>query len=64
MADLATQTPATTGTLWVWFSMTKIVPATARNYFSRPELLSAPTHARIKAAVAQTGYRPAAASPA
>jgi DNA-binding LacI/PurR family transcriptional regulator len=32
--------------------------SSARNYFSRPELLSAPTHARIKAAVAQTGYRP------
>jgi Bacterial regulatory proteins, lacI family len=38
--------------------------SSARNYFSRPELLSAPTHARIKAAIAQTGYRPAAASPA
>jgi DNA-binding LacI/PurR family transcriptional regulator len=32
--------------------------SSARNYFSRPQLLSAPTHARIKAAVAQTGYRP------
>jgi DNA-binding LacI/PurR family transcriptional regulator len=32
--------------------------SSARNYFSRPELLSAQTHARIKAAVAQTGYRP------
>jgi DNA-binding LacI/PurR family transcriptional regulator len=32
--------------------------SSARNYFSRPELLSAPTHARIKAAVAHTGYRP------
>jgi DNA-binding LacI/PurR family transcriptional regulator len=32
--------------------------SSARNYFSRPELLSAPTHARIKAAVTQTGYRP------
>jgi hypothetical protein len=26
--------------------------SSARNYFSRPELLSAPTHARIKAVVA------------
>jgi DNA-binding LacI/PurR family transcriptional regulator len=32
--------------------------SSARNYFSRPELLRAPTHARIKAAVAHTGYRP------
>jgi DNA-binding LacI/PurR family transcriptional regulator len=32
--------------------------SSARNYFSRPQVLSAPTHARIKAAVAQTGYRP------
>jgi DNA-binding LacI/PurR family transcriptional regulator len=32
--------------------------SSARNYFSRPEVLSAPTHARIKAAVAQTGYVP------
>jgi len=32
--------------------------SSARNYFSRPQLLSAPTHARIKAAVAHTGYRP------
>jgi DNA-binding LacI/PurR family transcriptional regulator len=32
--------------------------SSARNYFSRPQVLSAPTHARIKAAVAQTGYTP------
>jgi DNA-binding LacI/PurR family transcriptional regulator len=32
--------------------------SSARNYFSRPQVLSTPTHARIKAAVAQTGYRP------
>jgi DNA-binding LacI/PurR family transcriptional regulator len=32
--------------------------SSARNYFSRPQVLSAPTHARIKAAVAQTGYLP------
>jgi DNA-binding LacI/PurR family transcriptional regulator len=32
--------------------------SSARNYFSRPQLLSAQTHARIKAAVAQTGYAP------
>jgi DNA-binding LacI/PurR family transcriptional regulator len=32
--------------------------SSARNYFSRPEVLSAPTYARIKAAVAQTGYTP------
>jgi DNA-binding LacI/PurR family transcriptional regulator len=32
--------------------------SSARNYFSRPQLLSAPTHARIKAAVQQTGYVP------
>lgn len=32
--------------------------SSVRNYFSRPQLLSAPTHARIKAAVAQTGYVP------
>jgi DNA-binding LacI/PurR family transcriptional regulator len=32
--------------------------SSARNYFSRPQLLSAPTHARIKAAVAHTGYVP------
>jgi len=32
--------------------------SSARNYFSRPEVLSAPTYARIKAAVAQTGYSP------
>jgi DNA-binding LacI/PurR family transcriptional regulator len=32
--------------------------SSARNYFSRPQLLSAPTHARIKAAVAHTGYHP------
>jgi DNA-binding LacI/PurR family transcriptional regulator len=32
--------------------------SSARNYFSRPQLLSAPTHARLKAAVAQTGYHP------
>ena len=32
--------------------------SSARNYFSRPEVLSTPTHARIKAAVAQTGYTP------
>jgi DNA-binding LacI/PurR family transcriptional regulator len=32
--------------------------SSARNYFSRPQLLSTPTHARIKAAVAQTGYTP------
>jgi DNA-binding LacI/PurR family transcriptional regulator len=32
--------------------------SSARNYFSRPQVLSAPTHARIKAAVAQTGYVP------
>jgi DNA-binding LacI/PurR family transcriptional regulator len=32
--------------------------SSARNYFSRPEVLSAPTHGRIKAAVAQTGYTP------
>jgi DNA-binding LacI/PurR family transcriptional regulator len=32
--------------------------SSARNYFSRPQLLSAPTHARVKAAVAQTGYTP------
>jgi DNA-binding LacI/PurR family transcriptional regulator len=32
--------------------------SSARNYFSRPEVLAGPTHARIKAAVAQTGYAP------
>jgi LacI family transcriptional regulator len=32
--------------------------SSARNYFSRPQVLSAPTHARIKAAVAHTGYVP------
>jgi DNA-binding LacI/PurR family transcriptional regulator len=32
--------------------------SSARNYFSRPQVLSAQTHARIKAAVAQTGYVP------
>jgi DNA-binding LacI/PurR family transcriptional regulator len=32
--------------------------SSARNYFSRPQVLSAQAHARIKAAVAQTGYRP------
>jgi DNA-binding LacI/PurR family transcriptional regulator len=32
--------------------------SSARNYFSRPQVLSAPTHARIKAAVQQTGYIP------
>jgi DNA-binding LacI/PurR family transcriptional regulator len=32
--------------------------SSARNYFSRPQLLSTQTHARIKAAVAQTGYVP------
>jgi DNA-binding LacI/PurR family transcriptional regulator len=32
--------------------------SSARNYFSRPQLLSTQTHARIKAAVQQTGYRP------
>jgi DNA-binding LacI/PurR family transcriptional regulator len=32
--------------------------SSARSYFARPELLSAPTHARIKAAVARPGYRP------
>ena len=32
--------------------------SSARNYFSRPQLLSAQTHARIKAAVQQTGYVP------
>src|SRR6266542_4975130 len=32
--------------------------SSARNYFSRPQALSAPTHARIKAAVQQTGYLP------
>jgi DNA-binding LacI/PurR family transcriptional regulator len=32
--------------------------SSARNYFSRPQLLSAPTHARLTAAVAQTGYHP------
>src|SRR5215211_6047167 len=32
--------------------------SSARNYFSRPQVLSAPTHARIKAAVQQTGYVP------
>jgi hypothetical protein len=32
--------------------------SSARNYFSRPQLLSTPTHARLKAAVAQTGYHP------
>jgi DNA-binding LacI/PurR family transcriptional regulator len=32
--------------------------SSARNYFSRPQVLSAPTHARIKAAVAQTDYHP------
>jgi DNA-binding LacI/PurR family transcriptional regulator len=31
--------------------------SSARNYFSR-QLLSTQTHARIKAAVAQTGYHP------
>jgi hypothetical protein len=38
--------------------------SSARNYFSRPQLLSTPTHARLKAAVAQTGTTPAAASAA
>jgi DNA-binding LacI/PurR family transcriptional regulator len=32
--------------------------SSARNYFSRPQLLSTQTHARIKAAVQQTGYVP------
>lgn len=32
--------------------------SSARNYFSRPEVLSVQAHARIKAAVAQTGYVP------
>jgi DNA-binding LacI/PurR family transcriptional regulator len=32
--------------------------SSARNYFSRPQLLSTQTHARIKAAVAQIGYHP------
>jgi DNA-binding LacI/PurR family transcriptional regulator len=32
--------------------------SSARNYFSRPQALSAQTHARIKAAVQQTGYVP------
>jgi DNA-binding LacI/PurR family transcriptional regulator len=32
--------------------------SSARNYFSRPQVLAAPTHARIKAAVTQTGYTP------
>src|SRR6266545_3625339 len=32
--------------------------SSARNYFSRPQTLSAQTHARIKAAVQQTGYVP------
>jgi DNA-binding LacI/PurR family transcriptional regulator len=32
--------------------------SSARNYFSRPQLLSTQTYSRIKAAVAQTGYVP------
>jgi DNA-binding LacI/PurR family transcriptional regulator len=32
--------------------------SSARNYFSRPQVLSPKTHARIKAAVQQTGYVP------
>jgi hypothetical protein len=32
--------------------------SSARNYFSRPQLLSTQTHARIKAAVTHTGYHP------
>jgi DNA-binding LacI/PurR family transcriptional regulator len=32
--------------------------SSARNYFSRPEVLSAQTHARIGAAVRETGYSP------
>lgn len=32
--------------------------SSARNYFSRPQLLSTQTYARIKAAVAHTGYVP------
>src|SRR6266511_4065923 len=32
--------------------------SSARNYFSRPEVLSAQTHARLKAAVRETGYVP------
>jgi LacI family transcriptional regulator len=32
--------------------------SSARNYFSRPQLLSTQTHARLSAAVAQTGYHP------
>jgi DNA-binding LacI/PurR family transcriptional regulator len=32
--------------------------SSARNYFSRPQVLSTQTHARIKAAVQQTGYVP------
>jgi DNA-binding LacI/PurR family transcriptional regulator len=32
--------------------------SSARNYFSRPQLLSTQTYARIKAAVAHTGYLP------
>jgi LacI family transcriptional regulator len=32
--------------------------SSARNYFSRPQLLSTQTYARIKATVAQTGYHP------
>src|SRR6266496_4451455 len=38
--------------------------SSARNYFSRPQALSAPTHARIKAAVQQTGYLPRGEDPA
>ena len=32
--------------------------SSARNYFSRPEVLSPQTHARIKTAVRETGYAP------
>jgi DNA-binding LacI/PurR family transcriptional regulator len=38
--------------------LARVSVSSARNYFSRPEVLSTPTHARIKAAVAQTGYTP------
>jgi DNA-binding LacI/PurR family transcriptional regulator len=38
--------------------LAEVSVSSARNYFSRPQALSAQTHARIKAAVQQTGYVP------
>lgn len=38
--------------------LAEVSVSSARNYFSRPEVLSPQTHARIKAAVRETGYTP------